>query len=1448
MNSLLAKLGKKITYPTGTVNGVMGVDDEEFSSTDEDELEPSDTYEQEFVMQEMNRYATSSTDPRTTEAGGMSDVESVNGIEHKNHPLSIYSSYNFNSTFIKKELPIDHLRDKIVNLVEVNNVVIIQGPTGCGKSTQVPQFILDHCREKSEYCNIAVTQPRKIATINVAKRVCEERGWTLGTVCGYQVGLEKKISPDMILTYMTTGVLLQKLIHAQSLHHYTHIIIDEVHERNQDLDFLMLIVRRFLFTNSPRTRVILMSATIEAEEFAYYFRCQNLNTSLPAPIIYVNKQNLFVKTTFYLENLSNAISAIRSEEPNFDIDRPEISQSIWKVFTFLVGILDKLDATDPNTNKKIIGSVLVFLPGIFEIEEADRLLKQHFEEDSQRMKWDIIPLHSSLPNDEQAKVFRPAKPGHRKVILSTNIAESSITVPDSYYVIDFCLTKVMTVDPITKYMSLKLEWASHVNCDQRSGRVGRIGNGRVYRLVPRKFYSNKMSEKSLPEILRAPLERIVLQAKLLNLNNTPQQILALALNPPNLRNIELTVLSLKESGGLLQTCKGKYSATDGDITFLGRVMALLPVDVRLSKLIVLGHLFSCLEETIIMAAGCSIQNIFSIPFQQRFNAYKKLLVWADGSFSDLIALLNLFQVWQSCKRENQFDNFQSEHRWCSMNLVSYRGLREWSLLVNEISQRLGQLNIAAMPNQVQLGPDERALVLKILAAGAFYPNFFIKTPESMQMEEREAVKMVGGRNPFRSVYFTGMDQTQPGPLYVRAIKDLLKNERESEKDISVGFDGSTKIYIEFKNFERRQEHVTFSVGQRTMVTGTVPGRIPNEVYEAIRKRQLKYQFNLNLLPLKEAWSWAERNGIKKKSVLEVIENRVASSVARERNCYTEDEYSPIPSLNTEWITIKITEHIDAGHFWVNLLESEIYLARIEEILNKTVLQEVATSGDRVKVGNLYATRYSEDNMFYRCQVISLSQDMAQVLFIDYGNIQQVALKALYSLPNIPGRKECDMAPLGVECLLHGVQPSRKVNPKGVWSEKINNHWKNQTMNVLLYAKVHSVVDNVLNVEVFKNQPQTRQVKSINQQMLELGHADPSIESFLSRADHEKRMAVLKSENPNIEAARLSVDRIVDYRDFDGPRARGANCKTIVLKGPFSPLEMSLYGCVESAKDKHVVVEGSSVNSVLLDSEPQDDHTRLLVAAYVSQSGESSKINLRQTTLMPNVPGLPTLLALLFCPTMKVKVTNDCTRVASVLCGLGCNQFTNKSFYPSHDLTLVCDTDLKEEEINKINTVRFHMNQGITLMEDICNGASAQAEMIRKQKALKKHLIDLVYCDRKPVRRTNPKNANVWETTNHDAIELKPDRTDSDEGIWPLLWFVRLKNFGDYNPNIGKNLEDLDLMAQTMIPSSETECLLCEAVLFDVHDVRSHLISPDHKRSVAEYYKKLQDVNLSEEED
>lgn len=280
------------------------------------------------------------------------------------------------------------------------------------------------------------------------------------------------------------------------------------------------------------------------------------------------------------------------------------------------------------------------------------------------MKVTIVRCHSLMSPDSQAEVFQPPPSGYRKIILTTNISESSITVPDVSYVIDFCLTKVLYTDSATNFSSLRLEWASKVNCRQRAGRVGRLRSGRVYRMVTKDFYTNEMKEFGVPEMLRSPLQTSILKAKELDMGS-PTEILALAMSPPNLSDIHNTVLMLKEVGALYTTVDGVYESLDGDLTFWGTIMSKLPLDVHLSRLIILGYIFNCLDEVIIIgkrdktirnwsknifivivpfvAAGMSVRGLF-LTDKNMNDAFWMHYIFADGSGSDLIAIYRVYSV------------------------------------------------------------------------------------------------------------------------------------------------------------------------------------------------------------------------------------------------------------------------------------------------------------------------------------------------------------------------------------------------------------------------------------------------------------------------------------------------------------------------------------------------------------------------------------------------------------------------------------------------------------------------------------------------------------------------------------------------------------------------------------------------------------------------------------
>ncbi|XP_061721919.1 uncharacterized protein LOC133528537 isoform X1 [Cydia pomonella] len=630
----------------------------------------------------------------------------------------VYSKYSFQMKEDTNNLSINSSKTDILDRIRGFPVVIIEGPTGCGKTTQVPQWILDDCHKHRRACKIIVTQPRRIAAISIAKRVAQERGWDVGGLVGYQVGLENRTSNDTRIHYVTTGVLLQKLVNAKTMNEYTHIILDEVHERGQDMDFLLLVVKKLLYTVSPTVKVILMSATFQTQKFADYFMIPTPRGQHMASCIQVNKKDpMFSVKTFYLEQLSKFGSLVEACTPK--AHEPTVISEMYHLVVKLVNAFEQIDMTEDkiaNRSEADLPSVLIFLPGINEIEDqynalTDMQLRKKISPECPRYNWWVLPLHSTITADEQVRVFQRAPPGHRKLILATNIAESSITVPDIKYVIDFCLMKILVADSATNFSTLSLTWASKSNCEQRAGRAGRVRDGRVYRLVPAKYY-DKFQQDSPPEIVRCPLERLVLLAKMLDMG-PPSDVLALAMDPPEMANIQRTMLVLKEIGALKKTVDGEWSSSDGELTYMGRIMARLPLDVKVSKIIILGHIFGCLEDSIIMAAALSVKNVCSSPFRERLNAYNAKLTWADGSTSDCVAFLHIYKVWDRFRQQQFFkQKGNSEAAWARRFYVQLRALRELGDMVRELRHRLSREGVEA-PKGSPWAPNHLAFVHKV---------------------------------------------------------------------------------------------------------------------------------------------------------------------------------------------------------------------------------------------------------------------------------------------------------------------------------------------------------------------------------------------------------------------------------------------------------------------------------------------------------------------------------------------------------------------------------------------------------------------------------------------------------------------------------------------------------------------------------------------------------------
>uniref|UniRef100_A0A7M4FCD7 Tudor domain containing 9 n=1 Tax=Crocodylus porosus TaxID=8502 RepID=A0A7M4FCD7_CROPO len=607
-----------------------------------------------------------------------------------------------------------HLRGP-VSLIESNSVVIVLGATGSGKSTQLPQYILDYYSHQSSYCNIVVTQPRKIGASSIARWISRERSWTLGGFVGYQVSLEKVATKDTRLIYMTTGVLLQKIVGAKSLTEFTHIFIDEVHERTEEMDFLLLVVRKLLRTNSRFVKVILMSATINCKEFMEYFSVPIRGRLSPAHVFKVEGKPHAIEE-YYLDDLKHIT---RVQLPLQSFEQPMIAKEMYEVAICLIQMFSELEMKDSREYKNVTptsdcGSVLVFLPGLAEINYMHELLSNMVHKRLQ-----VYPLHSSVTLEEQNNVFLTPVP-----------------------VIDFCLTRTLVCDEDTKYQSLRLCWASQTNCNQRKGRAGRVSRGYCYRLVSKHFWINYILENAVPEMLRCPLGSTILKVKLLDMGE-PRALLATALSPPGICDIEHTILQLKEVGALAISAQTEEeNPYDGELTFLGRVLAQLPVDQHLGKLIVLGHVFGCLEECLIIAAALSLKNFFE------------------------------------------------ELDWGRSNYIQIKRIREVAELFEELKNRIKSFNMhvnTQPPAMDQEYEFKQRFILQIVIAGAFYPNYF----SLGQCDEEIAVKNLTGRDPKTTIMVKNIPPY--GFLYHKQLQSLF---RQCGQVKSIAYD-EAKAFVEF---------------------------------------------------------------------------------------------------------------------------------------------------------------------------------------------------------------------------------------------------------------------------------------------------------------------------------------------------------------------------------------------------------------------------------------------------------------------------------------------------------------------------------------------------------------------------------------------------------------------------------------------------------------------------
>ncbi|XP_050064006.1 probable ATP-dependent RNA helicase spindle-E [Aphis gossypii] len=1238
-------------------------DDEQnrsFVNTDPNEYDKENKEYNELSIKALHNSNTSSVDS-ITYANSVADLKDLDMDK-----IKPFEHYKFKDPSNKSnDLEIADSKDKIINSIDSNCTVLISGATGCGKSTQVPQYILDDCMSKKKYCNIIVTQPRRIAAISVSKQVNRERSCKDGVLVGYQVGRKKNYNPSTTkILYCTTEILLLKIIKAKSLSEFSHIILDEVHERTLEMDFLLLVIKKLQKINSQSTRVILMSATAEIEKLRDYFSDyygHPFNRHLAASIVSVKKPSNYSVDVLYLDDLYLLIPAAQ----RMDLSKTQIDENGYDTAVQLVKAFDQMKVD--NDNKK---SVLIFLPGIYEIEEMHRRMEDLMTLENH--KWILIQLHSSITSEEQDKIFIQAPLNYRKIILSTNIAESSITVPDVSFVIDFCLMKQLKNEIRSNYSMLIMTWASKSNCNQRAGRVGRVANGCVYRLIPRRMF-NKLEDNELPEMSRCSLSRVVLMSKLLNMG-TPEKLLASALDVPCLQNIILTIRTLQQVGALLSTVNGVISSVDGDLTYMGKVMAHLPLEPPMSKLIYFGYIFNILNEAIIMACGLSIKSIFSQPFNQRLEAYTQNLIWANYSCSDPIAYIGAYQSWLESKPE--FDqNPNLEKTWALKNYIQLSAMRELYDLIDDVSNRLNRhFGIIANSGKIKwIKPEEKDIACKVILAGAFYPNYFIPKTNNAYMDEHEVHTTLEEHDPYQTVYFTGFPKDQPKELYKEAIESLFPKKLVGKP--TAYFNKSNKVFVEFPMSNIK--NMAYNTNQyEEKLNQLVPGNIAYGVYVAIKMRTLKFNFKIPLL---------KPNDAKKK--LKLITQQMAAQkitpkeVLPIQRCILEET-----EFNNKDIIITVTYFESVDRFWAQLLDEKHnnILFKLWELVNNEI-SLIETNPDNLVIDDIYIVMYQEEK--YRGKLMEFPRGPKKeykFLLIDFGESVQLCNEDIFNIKDEYIKKQVYSFPtLAFQCKIAKIHSpiNRQLNDD--WSEETNMYIVGK---LLKNAKgtIYSIVDGVVSFEdlTFINEEENI---SISEYLINNKLAIRSEESFASKKDHEKRLKIVGCVNNEMHQKSNAV-----CLNIKSP-TKEESYTIHNLKGPISPLEMSVNGISRNSTSKNVKIECKSVNSVLLDTDPKDYHERLFVAGNLCLN-ESNKLTLWDTTMMPNIPGMPSFICLMFSPCVEIRYNSSYTKMIGAICGLGYHPETGKPLFEENDIEITFDTVIDLNLLKKINIIRMLLNR------------------------------------------------------------------------------------------------------------------------------------------------------------
>ncbi|WP_369139435.1 ATP-dependent RNA helicase HrpA [Modestobacter versicolor] len=618
-----------------------------------------------------------------------------------------------------EELPVSQRRDDIAAALRGSQVVVVAGETGSGKTTQLPKILLELGRGVRG--RIGHTQPRRIAARTVAERIAEELDSPLGDVVGWKVRFTDEVGDRTLVKLMTDGVLLAEVQRDRMLRQYDTIIIDEAHERSLNIDFLLGYLARLL-PRRPDLKLVITSATIDVDRIAAHFSTGGAEV----PVVEVSGRTYPVEVRYR--------PVVDPEDPAADPDRDQVSA--------IVDACAELVAEGP-------GDVLVFLAGEREIRDTAEALGGTTERGGAPI--DVLPLYSRLSAADQHKVFQAHT--RRRIVLATNVAETSLTVPGIKYVVDPGTARISRYSHRTKVQRLPIEPISQASARQRSGRCGRTSEGIAIRLYSEADHDGR-PEYTDPEILRTNLASVLLQMASLELGDVAEFPF---IDPPDRRAVADGVALLEELGAL---------TPEGALTPTGRSLAALPLDPRIARMVVEADRRGVLEEVLVIAAGLTVQDVRERPAEHQQAADELHKRFADEN-SDFLALLNLWRYLEEQARELSGNQFR---RTVKREFLHYLRIREWQDLHGQLrstARRLGMTTGALAP-----APDERGVTASLLAGLLSQ----IGTQTEPAKGDRRPVREYLGTRGTRFVIAPGTPLARKPPRWVVAA-ELVETSR-----------------------------------------------------------------------------------------------------------------------------------------------------------------------------------------------------------------------------------------------------------------------------------------------------------------------------------------------------------------------------------------------------------------------------------------------------------------------------------------------------------------------------------------------------------------------------------------------------------------------------------------------------------------------------------------------